>query len=756
MQRWFLTFCLVVVSGLIWAQGPPPVGQWREHLPWNNAIALAVDDELVFCATPYAVFTYDIPDNSFTRRSKVNGLSDIGVAAMGYDATRQTTVVAYNNSNLDIWKGDRVVNIPDIRISTAGGDKSIRRIVIRGSIAYLGTGLGIILVDLERYVVKDTWRIGTGGSETPVNGIAFSGDSIYAATGEGLKRTSLSSNPADHRTWQTVPLPAGAADQVLVSGNRIFVLIADTVYRSTGTAYSEYYRGKGIRGIDTAGQGLLVSESFSGTGKVVQTDAAGTAVKVYTDAALSFPRQAVLSGSTCWIADQDNGLLKISPSATERVFPNSPINIATGQLNFIGNDLWAAAGSVTEAWNYTFNPNGVYLFSNQYWDGFNQYIYPRLDTVLDMITVTGQPLSGSVFCGAYGGGLLEIRKDKSLVIYKQNSPLGAAIGDPGSYRVSGLATDKESNVWVANYGAPQNLHVLKSAGGWKSFSIPFLHNENAVSSITIDNVGQKWIVSPKENGLFVFNSGASIDNTGDDRWKYFRQGRGNGNLPSNNVFCTVLDRNGFIWVGTDRGIAVITCLENAVNSNCEAVLPVVQQDNFAGFLFGDEEVLALAVDGANRKWVGTRNGLWLISAEGDQIIYQFTRSNSPLLADEISSLAIDPVNGELFIGTSSGICSFRGTATEPETGGSNVLVYPNPVPPGYSGTIAVRGLPANSTVKITELDGRLVYQARSLGGQFVWNGRDYRGNKASSGVYLVLVADEQNREKLATKIFFTR
>jgi hypothetical protein len=127
-----------------------------------------------------------------------------------------------------------------------------------------------------------------------------------------------------------------------------------------------------------------------------------------------------------------------------------------------------------------------------------------------------------------------------------------------------------------------------------------------------------------------------------------------------------------------------------------------------------------------------------------------------LLADEINSLTIDPINGELFIATSSGICSFRSTATEGETGGSNVLVFPNPVPPGYGGTIAVRGLPVNSLVKITELDGRLVYQARSLGGQFVWNGRDYKGNKASSGVYLVLVADEQNREKLATKIFFTR
>jgi hypothetical protein len=756
MRRWIWLICFLFCSLWMFAQGTPPVGQWREHLPWNNAIAVSVSGDKVICGTPYAAFIYDTRDNSFTRRSKVNGLSDIGVAAMCHDPVSGVTVIAYHNSNVDVWKNDRIVNIPDIRISSAFGDKRINRITIRNGMAYLSTGLGIILIDLEKYLVKDTWRIGSDGAEIEVNGVGFTGDVVYAATAEGLKKAFLASDPADHRNWQKPLLPSGKADQVVCSGNRVFVQMGDDIYLSSGSDFILHHRDTGIRGIDTAAQGLLVSTSVTGSGKVVQTDVTGVVIRTFQPAALSAPEQAVLSGSDCWIADSDNGLFLAGTSTDERIFPNSPINIATGQMTFIGNELWAAAGSVTDAWNYTFNPNGVYRFSDQYWDGYNRYVYPKIDSMLDFITVTGQPVTGSVFCGSYGGGLLEIRKDNSLEIYKQNSPLGPAIGDPGSYRVSGLATDQESNVWVSNYGATQNLHVKKTDGSWKSFTIPFLHVENAVGAITIDDIGQKWIVSPKENGLFVFNSGLSIDNTGDDRWKYYRQGRGNGNLPSNNVFCAVKDKNGFIWVGTAQGIAVINCIQDAVNSNCEALLPIVQEDNFAGFLFKDEEVLAMTVDGANRKWVGTRNGLWLIAAEGDKIIYRFTKSNSPLLGDEINSLTIDPVTGELFIATSSGICSFRSTATEAGAGTSNVLVYPNPVPPGFSGTIAVRGLPVNSTVKITELDGRLVYQARSLGGQFVWNGRDYKGNKASSGVYLVLVADEQNREKLATRIFLTR
>jgi hypothetical protein len=187
------------------------------------------------------------------------------------------------------------------------------------------------------------------------------------------------------------------------------------------------------------------------------------------------------------------------------------------------------------------------------------------------------------------------------------------------------------------------------------------------------------------------------------------------------------------------------------------VLPVVQQGNFAGFLFRDEQVRTIAVDGANRKWVGTRNGVWLISPDGQAVIARFTESNSPLLSNEINRITVDPVTGEVFISTFNGICSFRGTAT---AGGGvtrdSVLVFPNPVPPGYSGTIAIRGLPEDAWVKITETDGRLVYQARALGGQAVWDGRNYQGQRASSGAYLVLVADRQNREHLVAKIFFIR
>jgi hypothetical protein len=224
-------------------------------------------------------------------------------------------------------------------------------------------------------------------------------------------------------------------------------------------------------------------------------------------------------------------------------------------------------------------------------------------------------------------------------------------------------------------------------------------------------------------------------------------------LPSNQVNCIAKDKNGFVWVGTDRGIGIIQCTENIFTpAGCDALLPVVQQDRFAGLLFKDEHVQTIAVDGADRKWVGTKNGVWLISATGEKVIYKFSSSNSPLPGNDISKISIDPLTGEVFIATSNGLCSFRSTATEAVSSPQKVLVFPNPVPPGYSGSIAIRGLTNNALVKITNLYGALIYQTRALGGQAIWDGKNTSGSKVASGVYLVICRDDSGTEKIATKI----
>jgi ligand-binding sensor domain-containing protein len=350
-----------------------------------------------------------------------------------------------------------------------------------------------------------------------------------------------------------------------------------------------------------------------------------------------------------------------------------------------------------------------------------------------------------------------MKTTSSFKIYKQNSPLNVAIGDPNNYRVGGMAFDNSNNLWISNFAGSNNFLVKKADGNWRSFRVPFLVQDNMVGAVLIDDADQKWIQVPQGNGLFCYNHGASIDNTGDDRWKWFQTGRGSGNLPSNMVNCMAKDKDGFIWLGTDKGIAIIQCPGDVFTGNgCEAFQPVVQQDNFAGLLFENEDVRSIAVDAANRKWIGTRNGVWLISADGEKVLERFTADNSPLLSNNIIRIAIDPASGEVYFSTFNGICSYRGSATETSENADKVIVFPSPVPAGYGGTIGIRGLPENAIVKIVELNGRLVYQTRSLGGQAVWNGRDYRNQRVASGVYLVLAKDEFGTEKQVGKIVFIK
>lgn len=747
---WILFFCLPF--GLQ-AQRIPPIGYWREHLPWNNASHVAIDGDMVISATPYGLFNYDQSDRSFQRWSRINGLNETGVSAMAYDPISKSTILVYKNSNLDVLVKNKVINIPDIRISNVPGNKSVQSITIHSGKAYLSAGLGVIVVDLSKYLILDTWRIGGAGKEISVHDLVFTSSHRIAATEDGLKISVLTQDPSDYRNW--VQLGKGSFDELATHSNMVFARKGDSLFKvNNGLIYINKING--ITGMDFINGALMVLSRVGDAGRLTELNADGIVQRVVTPQGLSYPLQAVAQGSSIWIADLYNGLSKLTGNSLERIFPNSPINIASGEMIFSGKELWATAGAVNSAWNYQYNPNGIYhLKEDQQWEGINLYVTTKLDSLLDFITVAAVP-SGSVYFGSYGGGLVELKNGKDLIIHKQNSPLQPAAGDPRSYRVSGLAVDENGNVWVSNFGAAQNIHVRKKDGSWRSFVIPFLHTENAVAGITIDDEDQKWIISPKGNGLFLLNSGKNIDNANDDQWRFYRYGKGNGNLPSNTVNCTAKDRNGFIWVGTDKGIGVITCTDKATSSTCEAIWPIIQQDGFAGYLFQNEDVRAIAVDGANRKWVGTRNGLWLVNADGEKIIHQFTVANSPLLSNEINSLAIDPNTGEVFVASASGICSFRSTATEPIQQNKEILVFPNPVPPGFAGTIGIRGLPEHALVKITELDGRLVYQTRSLGGQAVWNGRDSKGNKVSSGVYLVLISDEKNVFKLTTKIFFIR
>ncbi len=763
--------CLLVITAFllvrIYAVAQlQPIGNWREHLEYKSGFRVTASEKKVFVAGRLGVFSVTRQDGEIERYNKVTGLSDIGIRTIQYDPVSEKLLIAYNNSNIDVLYRNDIINIPYVLRSNVNGDKNLYHIFFFRDKAYLSAGLGVIVADLNKYEISNTYVIGNNGANVKVNAFAADASKFYAATDEGLKTAAQNAtNLNNYQNWVlmsgTNGLPAGAVKQVFVLNNLLFAQVQNRLYVLSGAswqlAYTDNWRWENV---NTADGNILICEEQNGweQRRVVVLNTAGAVVKtVENNASIRYPFQAVKIGNEIWIADFENTLLKAEGNLITRYRINAPYGPLDGDLFFYKNTLYVAGGSINDAWNYTYNGTGFFAYTNGQWKDYNRSNLSWMDSVFDIITLVADKRDDKIYAGSFGGGLVEFESPTKYRLYKQNSPLNVAVGDPNSYRVGGLAFDKDNNLWISNFAGANNFLVKKADGNWRQFQVPFFINDNMVGAILIDDANQKWIQVPQGNGIYVFNHGASIDNVADDRWKWLQVGRGNGNLPSNLVNCLVKDKDGFIWIGTDRGIGIVQCPADVFTANgCETFQPVVQNDNFAGLLFQNENVKAIAVDGANRKWVGTSNGVWLISADGEKVIKRFTAENSPLLSNRIIRIAIDPVSGEVYFSTFNGICSYRSTATEGTEKNENILVFPNPVPHAYEGTIAIRGLAANSIVKIAELNGRLVYQTSALGGQAVWNGRDYKNQRVASGVYLVLATNETGEEKIVTKIVFIK
>lgn len=753
-----LSFCLSAL--LLSGQALQPIGQWRDHLPMRSILSLELSGSSLVAGTSFGYFIYTPSSKEISTFTKSTGLSEVVLRLISKAPNAEKTLVVYENANLDLISGDQVRNIPDLLKSNIQDDKTINHVQWIGEDAFLSTNFGIVVFNAQRVEIKDTYRPGKNGSSVIINQTVLYKGMLYAASSQGLLKASFpSSSLADFRNWSIEEI-AGAQDpiqRVLVWNDKLVVERNDSVFQKSDNQWNLIYSSKKkITTIVVVNNQLYMGESDQNKGNFVVIEPTVASPKILESKHLTYPTACVLLDNQIWAADFQNGIVDLGNDGNAPVYPETPDGIALGEGHYADGFIFAAAGQHLNSAVNNKGIAGIYKYDGNAWENFTSYTLAALDTLNDLRSVVYYPSSGSLYAGSFEDGLLEITKDNKLNLFKQNSFLSSAINSNSSYRVGGLALDKDQQLWMTNSGALQGLVVKKKDGSTKKFTLPFSYAEYALTKIIVDLDNRKWMIAPNGDGVFCFDHGENIDQIGDDKWRQFKQGLGRGNLPSNQVKSLACDRNGFVWLGTDKGLAVVQCTEDLFSSSCEAILPVVQQDNFAGRLLSEEIINDIKVDGADRKWIATSNGVWLLSADGQKVIGRFTEKNSVLLSDDVRSIVIHQKTGEVFFFTKNGICSFRGTATEPETVQKKPFIFPNPVPPGYAGTIAIRDLPENAWVSITELDGRLVYQTRSLGGQAIWNGKNYKGERASSGTYLIFVANDNNTQQVAGKIFFLK
>ncbi|MBK8498979.1 MAG: hypothetical protein IPL52_09215 [Flavobacteriales bacterium] len=786
MLRSFLFVVLLACATRTTAQ--QAIGQWRDHLPYLRMVDVAEGGGLVYCATSTGLFSYDPLSGEMVRINKTNALSDVDIRGLKWNEPLQTLLIYYGNGNLDLLRGTTSFNLGDIERSAILGNKAIYGAHCEGTLAYLACGFGIVVVDLERREVKETWFIGPNGQQVQVNGITFSADSIYAATSTGLFTASRTSpNLSAFTNWRK------RTDMGTAMSNGPFTL-------------AETFGGKPVinfRKTSDNNDTLLVLQPdntwqrFSGTfgrpnfGLSVSED--GTLLVVAHEwdihtfnlamEEVSFtngydghdcqPAKAkrALTGAYLWVADRAWGLAKaFYGNVGNTVRPNGPLNASCYRMDASGGTVVVATGGVEGNWTNKFLKDGVHFFSNEEWR--------TISKANDALFNTGNSFGGAVndvmipavdpndpahaFVGTWDDGLIEFRNGATVANYTQNnSSLGITTADnTGKVNIAGLDFDAEGNLWVTNAWATSPVSVRTAAGSWYNFTPGSLLNGNLlIAEILAASNGYKWIVRPRGNALLLFNDGGTITDTGDDQWKLINNNAGSGGLPAPDVFCVAEDEEGQIWVGTTKGVAVFYTPASIFSGDTDwdAQQILIEQDGNVQILLETESVSAIVVDGANRKWIGTQtSGAFLVSADGREQIHHFTQENSPLPSNNITSIAIDGKSGEVFFGTDRGIIGFRGEAIDGGDEATCAKVFPNPVRESYTGPIAVTGLVRDSEVKITDVSGNLVYRTTSLGGQAIWNGNDMSGNRAATGVYLIFATDLTGAYKCNTKVMLVR
>lgn len=775
-MKHILTLLLVFAMALGARAG---IGDWNTYLAYHDATHNIPVGHRVYSLYGTNLLIYDTETTEVQLLSKLDGLSDRYIAAIGYSASCRTLVVLYDNGNIDLLDADgRVTNIPQLKSSL--GTTQLNRLSVVDDYAYVGTGEGVARISVARAELSGYYRLGVSVRVAT----EFDGR-LFVATPDELRSCALTDNLFDRDLWRV---------------ERRYVVLnmmpfAGALYFTMGNGSPDFpntwglwrlYKGEGAGYAQTH----LTWQPYTGyfsDGRTA-TFADGThvaAVSADEPAKLAFSHTLpVLSGSFTVAPDgtywSSNGTAGLQPyrlrdgalvAAGDAVGGYGPRYDLCYYMRYVGERLLVAGGRLDPS-DLLHYPAMLAAYEHGTWRHFATDGMPAAPASIfrDVTSVAQDPADPDhhfATCG--GGGLYEFRNFTYAAHYGQdNSPLVSAVAathDPNYIRLDGLNYDDAGNLWMVNNSADSVLCILRPGGTWSRVYTAGLAKAPTVEKTLFGRDGRLWVASRRtvanhNGGLLGLDYNGTVDNDKDDVATY-RSALTNQDgivYSLEGVYALAEDHDGAIWVGADAGLFVVDNPSDWSKSGFYATqIKVPRNDgtNYADYLLSGVAVTALAVDGANRKWIGTDNaGLYLVSADGTEILAHFTAADSPLLSDCIYSLAINASTGEVMIGTDCGLCSYGSDASAPsETLDADQLtVFPNPVRPDYYGSVTITGLTAGADIKITTTGGQVVAAGTSSGGSFQWDVRDLRGERVSAGVYFVMAATADGKKGAVARI----
>lgn len=762
----FWTLCSICLNAN--AQSAGVLGNWREHLPFTSGFAVDQSPDKVYLATNNGVVILRKDDRSIERLARSNGLTDVSLTTLGYHQATGSLFIGYKNGNLDLVVDNQIINVNDIKRSTVvQGGKTIQKIRFIDNNAYICTNFGIVVFDMIRREVKSTLYPSLLNPE--IFDVYGHEGKIYASTSKGLFYADLD-NPflPYQEAWTREPLLGGRPIRQAVFYNGSWIVSryntasveneTDTLFRITNGNLEIFRQGDGVTSLASKGNRLIVTNDYNLF--VIDGDYNDfAAVTTYGVDGSPRPTMAIFDqndDNVFWLSDLSVGLARSAAIYTfDRYTADGPKTSNAFQLQHGNGVLWVSTGAYNVEYSPTYSIEGLFRYKNGSWDDFQ---FPtQTDYFRDVVSVAMDPNDPEhLFAASYSNGVAEIRNGELVQVFNKAS--GSMIGlssdssAENDIRVSDIKLDKNGRLWAAVTGSRYPIQMRDSDGEWHRYTFTNAINEKFCGPVMIDSLNQVWTIL-YDRGILI----SKYEENELQSFKLMNDQLGNGSLPSNKVFCMAVDQESQVWIGTAKGIGVFyspeAILEPNTSVNWESQQIVFNQGGFNQNLLEAEEVISIYVDGANRKWCGTRSaGLFLISPNGEEQIQHFTAENSPLLSNTILTLTMDEKTGELYIGTDLGICSYRTDATKGGEKFGYVYAFPNPVEPNYDGPIAITGLVRDTDVKITDVSGNLVYNTKSNGGTAIWNGRRFSGERAATGVYLVFCTNEDGSQTKVTKI----
>lgn len=688
-MRKILFTLLIYISTVFHAFGLA-VGTWQVYPSYANLTEISPAGDVCFALASGSLFAYNNTTAETTVFNKTTGLAGIDISHIAWSQQAKRLVVAYGDGNIDLVSasGD-ITNVPGLYLSETVSDKTVSHIYIDRQFAYMSIGVGVMKLDAKKGVIADTYQLGFAVDHSYIKD-----GYLYAVSkAQGTWRGLLTDNLLDKNRWQRV------GGYTALTDDRLNVRDA-----STGLWWTR----------NDAGRLACYTLATDGT-------------RTYK---------------------------------TEGVLPEGPASNHFYRLYMHGGKLYSVAGFWAQENNAGF-PGEVHVWNGQNWSEFEQPTSQMIGhDYIDLLCMDFDPKKeGHVMVGAKGG-VYEFQDGKFIKHYgRQNSVLESGVNSDNYTIVSTLKYTDNGDLWVLNSMVDNPIWKIEhGSGNWVNYphlemSTPAKYNLVSLLQSRY-NKNIMWFANNyyMENRLYAYDF---VNDKLVGHGPNFTNEDGTVITPVM-VYALAEDLDGNVWIASSNGPFYISSADAIAGNDAFIQHKVPRNDgtNLADYLLSDVKTRCIAVDGANRKWMGTENGVFLISSDCNTLLQHFTTENSPLPSNTVYDICIDNNSNIVYFATERGLCSYASDATQPseEMTKDNVYAYPNPVTPEYTGKITIVGLSFNADVKIVTSNGALVNQGRSTGGSYQWDGRDLKGKRVASGVYMVQAATETGDKGVVCRI----